>query len=231
MSNSNLVYLTKEDHTPVTTSEVIATALNKEHKDVIALAKKYQADLNEFGVASFKTNLQTRGNRNGTQEKEIAILNEQQATLLISYMRNSDKVRKFKIALVKAFFEMRKKIEEGKTSKLENKKFSVDEISEEAKEYITSAFKELSKMPVVDPSGKTKERIALDVRISSLLFHYTYITKEFIEDLIKEKISKTIEELTNEECVLMVGYLMTLAYEGYLCKINLYFKKKLFKGL
>lgn len=230
MSNSNLVYLTKENHIPVTTSEVIATALNKEHKDVIALAKKYQADLNEFGSSSFKTKMVNIGS-GAQRDKEIAILNEQQATLLISYMRNSDKVRKFKIALVKAFFEMRKKIEEGKTSKLENKKFSVDKISEEAKEYITSAFKELSEMPVVDPSGKTKERIALDVRISSLLFHYTYITKEFIEDLIKEKISKTIEELTNEECVLMVGYLMTLAYEGYLCKINLYFKKKLFKGL
>ena len=64
-----------EDQTiPVTTSEVIATALDKEHKDVLALAKKYQADLNEFGVALFKTNLQTRGNRNGTQEKEIVIL-------------------------------------------------------------------------------------------------------------------------------------------------------------
>ena len=108
-----------EDQTiPVTTSEVIATALDKEHKDVLALAKKYQADLNEFGVALFKTNLQTRGNRNGTQEKEIVILNEQQATLLITYMRNSDKVRKFKIALVKAFFEMREQIQKKKTSQL-----------------------------------------------------------------------------------------------------------------
>ena len=106
MSNTSLVFMSEDQTIPVTTSEVIATALDKEHKDVLALAKKYQADLNEFGVASFKTNLQTRGNRNGTQEKEIVILNEQQATLLITYMRNSDKVRKFKIALVKAFFEM-----------------------------------------------------------------------------------------------------------------------------
>ena len=118
MSNTSLVFMSEDQTIPVTTSEVIATALDKEHKDVLALAKKYQADLNEFGVASFKTNLQTRGNRNGTQEKEIVILNEQQATLLITYMRNSDKVRKFKIALVKAFFEMREQIQEKKTSQL-----------------------------------------------------------------------------------------------------------------
>ena len=118
MSNTSLVFMSEDQTIPVTTSEVIATALDKDHKDVLALAKKYQADLNEFGVASFKTNLQTRGNRNGTQEKEIVILNEQQATLLITYMRNSDKVRKFKIALVKAFFEMREQIQEKKTSLL-----------------------------------------------------------------------------------------------------------------
>lgn len=117
MSNSSLVFMSEDQTIPVTTSEVIATALDKEHKDIIALAKKYQADLNEFGLASFKTKPIISGN-GGTQDKEIAILNEQQATLLITYMRNSDKVRKFKIALVKAFFEMREQILEKKTSLL-----------------------------------------------------------------------------------------------------------------
>ena len=118
MSNTSLVFMSEDQSIPVTTSEVIATALDKEHKDVLALAKKYQADLNEFGLASFKTNHVKRGFGDKAQEKEIVILNEQQATLLITYMRNSDKVRKFKIALVKAFFEMREQIQEKKTSQL-----------------------------------------------------------------------------------------------------------------
>ena len=118
MSNTSLVFMSEDQTIPVTTSEVIATALDKDHKDVLALAKKYQADLNEFGAASFKTNQVRRGSGARDQEKEIAILNEQQATLLITYMRNSDKVRKFKIALVKAFFEMREQIQEKKTSQL-----------------------------------------------------------------------------------------------------------------
>ena len=109
MSNTSLVFLSEDQTTPVTSSEVIATALDKDHKDVLALAKKYEPDLEEFGPSSFKTKMVKIGS--GAQRvKEIAILNESQATLLITYMRNSEKVRKFKIALVKAFFEMREKI-------------------------------------------------------------------------------------------------------------------------
>ena len=38
---------------------------------------------------------------------KIYRLNEQQATLLITYLKNTEPVRKFKMNLVKAFFEMR----------------------------------------------------------------------------------------------------------------------------
>ena len=117
MSNSSLVFLS-EDHTvPLTSSEVIATALEKDHKDVLYLAKKYQPDLNEFGSSSFKTKLITAG-KGAKREKEIALLNEQQATLLITYMRNSEKVRRFKIALVRAFFELREKLQKQKYERL-----------------------------------------------------------------------------------------------------------------
>ena len=43
----------------------------------------------------------------GVQSREIAFLNEQQTTLLITFMTNTPKGVKFKIALVKAFYEMR----------------------------------------------------------------------------------------------------------------------------
>ncbi len=41
---------------------------------------------------------------------EYAILNEPQATLLLTYSRNTDSIRRFKIKLVKAFYEMSKKL-------------------------------------------------------------------------------------------------------------------------
>ena len=109
MSNTSLVFLSEDQITPLTSSEVISTALNKEHKDVLALAKKYEAGLNEFGPSSFKTKMVNIGS-GAQRDKEIALLNEQQAYFLITLMRNSEKVIRFKIALVKAFFEMREKL-------------------------------------------------------------------------------------------------------------------------
>lgn len=111
MSSTSLVFLSEDQSTPLTSSEVIATALDKDHKDVLALAKKYKADLKEFGSSSFETKMITAG-KGAQREKEIALLNEEQATLLITYMRNSEKVRKFKIALVKAFYQMKQRLME-----------------------------------------------------------------------------------------------------------------------
>lgn len=110
--NTPLVILAKDkdqNSVPVTTSEIIANALDKEHKDVILLLKKYLADFEPFGSISFKTKMINAG-KGAQRKKEIAILNEQQATLLITYMRNCEKVRMFKVALVKAFFDMRESL-------------------------------------------------------------------------------------------------------------------------
>lgn len=86
----------------LTTTEVIAKGVKNQHKNVLGLARKYMADLSEFGQVAFETRLNQQGS--GT---EYALLNEHQATLLLTYMKNTAIVRKFKKQLVKAFFEMR----------------------------------------------------------------------------------------------------------------------------
>ena len=105
MSNS-LVFLSS-NNLPLTTTVIIADSLNKRHTDVLALTHKYEPELRNFGSVPFKTELKKAGIHGAQQEAEYAYLNEQQATLLISMMRNSPKVIAFKIALVKAFYEMR----------------------------------------------------------------------------------------------------------------------------
>ena len=54
----------------------------------------------EFEMRPFQTD-------GGMQKQEIALLNEQQTTLLITYMRNNEVVREFKKRLVAEFFTMR----------------------------------------------------------------------------------------------------------------------------
>lgn len=93
--------VTLRHNEPMTTSLAIADGTENTHESVIKLVRKYVDDLQEFGTFGFEIQ------KSGGRPTEIAFLNEQQATLLITYLRNSETVRRFKIALVKAFYEMR----------------------------------------------------------------------------------------------------------------------------
>lgn len=87
----------------VTTTLAIAEGTGSDHASVIKLVRNYQSDLEEFGILDFKSENQTG---NAGRPTEYASLNEQQSTLLLTYMRNSDIVRNFKKRLVKAFYEL-----------------------------------------------------------------------------------------------------------------------------
>lgn len=88
----------------VTTTLAIADGTGNEHASVILLTRKYLADLEEFGVVDFKSE------SSGGRPTEYAVLNEQQATLILTYMRNSEIVRKFKIELVREFWQMAQRL-------------------------------------------------------------------------------------------------------------------------
>ena len=92
------------DGQAVTTSEIVAEKSENQHKNVLELIRTYLTDLEEFGQVAF----QTRAGYNNAQVT-IALLNEQQVTLLFTYMRNTDVIRKFKKDLVKAFFYLAQK--------------------------------------------------------------------------------------------------------------------------
>jgi phage regulator Rha-like protein len=95
--------------TPMTTTDIIAEYTGVQHKNIIELVRTYKTDLEDFAPLAFQTHVVDRPQGGGT-EKEVALLTEEQATLLITYMRNSKTVRTFKKAIVKAFFAMRKEL-------------------------------------------------------------------------------------------------------------------------
>lgn len=97
-----------KDGEPVTTSLAIAAGTTNTHEAVIKLVRTYTADLERFGRVRFE--IQPFETAGGTQQREIALLNEQQSALVIAYMRNSEIVRQFKIALIKGFFDMRSQL-------------------------------------------------------------------------------------------------------------------------
>ena len=101
----NLVYLDGKKE-PYTTSEIIAECAELKHDTVQSLIRNHKEDLEVFGVFGFEIRKPSKGSLGGRPRK-IYHLNEQQATLLITYLDNTKPVREFKVALVKAFFEMR----------------------------------------------------------------------------------------------------------------------------
>ncbi|OCO83032.1 Rha family transcriptional regulator [Serratia marcescens] len=91
----------------VANSLAIAQGVKKDHDTIIKLVDRNKADLEDFGPLGFEIRMVGRS-QGGGKPLRIALLNEQQTTLLITYMRNNDVVRAFKKKLVSEFFRMRK---------------------------------------------------------------------------------------------------------------------------
>ena len=96
------------DKTPVVESTVIAEGVQIEHKAVLQLIRKYLEDFQAFERVTFEMRpFETAG---GTQKREVALLNENQAYLLFTYLKNTDIARQLKVRLVKAFSEVRNQL-------------------------------------------------------------------------------------------------------------------------
>jgi phage antirepressor YoqD-like protein len=100
-----LVVLTTGE--PRTTTLAIAEGMAVEHKAVIQLVRTYQTDLEEFGPLAFEMAKGKALPQGGfAKATEYVLLNEQHATLIMTYMKNTEIARTFKKRLVKAFYEL-----------------------------------------------------------------------------------------------------------------------------
>lgn len=93
---------------PYTTAATVAEYAQVQGDTVSRLIRKHMKDLEEFGKVGFEI-VALEGSRTG-QHAKIYHLNEQQATLLITYLKNTEPVRRFKKALVRGFFEARQEL-------------------------------------------------------------------------------------------------------------------------
>lgn len=107
-----LVEVRKDD--VFTNSKVIAEGTQNQHHAVREIIKKYKTDIEDFGTLSILNEESTGG-----RPMEVFLLNEEQATFVITLLRNSKVVVKFKKELVRQFYAMRRFLIE-KQSKLWN---------------------------------------------------------------------------------------------------------------
>lgn len=105
-----------------TNSKVIADGTGNKHHSITAIIQKYEKDFEDFGKVRFEMEPLKSG-----QKEKVYILNEEQATLLMTYLRNNEIVRKFKKNLVRQFYKMRKFLIEKQSqlwndTRIDNKK-------------------------------------------------------------------------------------------------------------
>lgn len=92
---------------PRVDSRVIAAQLGRQHRSVQKLLQDYREDFRQLGILRFQIAVITGPG----QPERYAWLNEDQCYLLLTYSRNTRRVRALKVRLVKAFAEARRALQ------------------------------------------------------------------------------------------------------------------------
>jgi len=133
----NLVFLKTQDlnEEPFTTSEIIAECAEVDHKSVLQLIKDHSNELKQFGHLRFENENEVNKGFRGSKDyqKQSYLLNEPQSTLLITFMKNSPVVVKFKVELVRQFYKMRSEL---------NKRAITRAIVKEGRKVLTDTLRE-----------------------------------------------------------------------------------------
>jgi len=142
---------------PYTTSEIIAECAGVQHHTVTRLLRNHKERFTAFGFYGFEIHkLDGKG-----RPKKVYRLNEQQATLLITYLDNTPQVIDFKTNLVKAFFEMRDELSKRQLQReLEKpKRKSLTEAIQTWEKAPKHAYSTLTNLLLKGVTGKNKTQL------------------------------------------------------------------------
>lgn len=185
---------TDENGEPTTTSLIIAEGTGAQHASVIRLVRDHQQDFEEFGRVGFEiAPFETAG---GVQTRNIAVLNREQATLLMTYMRNTPIVREFKKNLVRAFGELEQRLEEMALSREDLiNQFGLPRDYNEALEHLLGKSQELTAVKAENKAYKGGDGIRIKDFIKTyftapgerVIFEWFYSHGFLIDGRIYEK--------------------------------------------
>lgn len=109
---TDLLRIEQVNDQDVVDSRLIAKELGIKHKNLLETILKYQEKLeSKFGVILFETEKPLEGSQGGRPER-FAWLNENQATTLMTFSRNTERVVELKLILVDSFSKAKRIIKE-----------------------------------------------------------------------------------------------------------------------
>lgn len=159
----------------VTDQNKISTISKVDINSIQRLIRNYKQDLECFGELGFELQKIAKTN------KKIYYLNEQQATLLLTYMKNSESVRNAKKVLVFAFYQMKEKLR------------SLEQEQEKAR------FKSLSDENLRLNSLNHHQKIGYKSQLAQQKEHYENKIKALKYDLEKKKELSFKRKLSQKE--------------------------------
>ncbi|MBM7616690.1 phage regulator Rha-like protein [Weissella uvarum] len=188
MDNELVFYHNIKDE-PYTTSDVIAEFSGVSLRSINKLTNEHKKELEQFGKMRFEIAPMPSG-----QSRKIWHYNQRQATLFITFMKNTRQVIKFKMALVDEFFEVKKELSEKRVLLERNHQTNKD-LSEVIKEhfpdkpFMYSTFHKLAYKVAIDKSPKqvkqsrkvSNAQEALTTDELNKVEHYRTIIANFIE--------------------------------------------------
>lgn len=218
----NLVFYT--DNTlkaePYTTPKIIANNTDNSLHAVNQLVRYKKKHLERFGVLTFEMRKPPKNSKGGRPRK-IYHLNEQQATLLITFLDNTPQVELFKVALVKQFYEMRDELNKRNLNRAIEKpiKKTLNDCIKDWKYTNKHAYSNINRLLIKVATGMSIQELkknrgnaktALDLLTSQELETYktlenkviAYINADFDYSLIKTLLTggkiQIVQELEND---------------------------------
>ena len=154
---NNLVFLepNKIDSEPFTTSKVVAEVTCVSHRYIKKQISQRENELKQFGLLVAHATESTGG-----RPEEITRLNEQQATVLITFLKNTPVVIAFKVELVKQFFAMRAELNRRHIGRAQLKPIR-RELTDVIKQVDSSpwAYKKYTDLAYMTVMGKTAKKL------------------------------------------------------------------------
>lgn len=150
---NQLVIIKKND--VLTDSLVIANGTGYEHHSITRKIRDYEKDFLELGKIDFMDVPSINKTEKRGRKQKIYLLNEPQASYLITLLDNNEIVRRFKLELVKEFFRMRRFILERQTAEWQQSRSAGKKIRKDETDVILTKL-----IPLAESQGsKNAEKL------------------------------------------------------------------------
>jgi phage regulator Rha-like protein len=170
---------------PFTTSDIIAKGTENSYRSVQRLIEFHKKALETFGIMRSEITLSGKRGR----PKKVYRMNEPQATLLITFMSNTAIVVKFKVELVRQFFEMRAALQKQQIARAARKPIrrELTDAVQADPNHGKWDYLLLTNLAYKSAVGKTAAQIRREHGVSCKAIASDYLTGEEIREIAKKE--------------------------------------------